>query len=398
VTELQMLAIAYFFFLALIGTEIAVSLYKGDGGYRIGEAVVNVGHGVVYQVVDFLTKGLVALPFVALAGFVSWDLLPTNVWWGWLLGLIAYDFCSYWAHRHHHEIGVLWAIHGTHHAAEDFNLAAALRQPAFQKAFSWLWRLPLVFVLSGEMLIGLIVFDFLYQFIQHTRYVPKLGPVEWVMNTPSHHRVHHGTQEKYLDKNYGGILIIWDRLFGTFKEEEEEPVYGLTKPLGSLNAVWGNFAMHAELVDAAKTVTGWRKVAVWFAGPGRLADLAPDHDYAVPPVFEDAAAPIGIRIYVVATSLCLVPVLGWMVMVGDSWQWAARIAVSAFVVASVVLAGALLERKSWALPAEMSRIGLGTVAACVILATPWPAAVGLVLAIWFASMHAEIHQSRLALD
>merc|ERR1712185_263923 len=94
-----------------------------------------------------------------------------------------------------------------------------------------------------KMFVGLVVFDYLYQFVQHTQYVPKLGPIEWIFNTPSHHRVHHGRQELYVDKNYGGILIIWDRLFGTFQEEQEEADFGITMPPNSLNAVWGNFVL-----------------------------------------------------------------------------------------------------------------------------------------------------------
>ena len=382
--ELQMLAIAYVFFLTLIGLEVLVSLRKRDGGYRLGEAVVNIGHGVIYQVFDFLTKALVSLPFLALAALVSWRLLPTDALWGWVVGLVIYDFTSYWAHRHHHEIHLLWAIHGTHHASEDFNFAAALRQPAFQRVFSWLWRLPLALIIPVEMLVGLVVFDFLYQFVLHTRYVGKLGPVEWIMNTPSHHRVHHGTQDKYLDKNHGGILIIWDRLFGTFQEEEEEPTYGLTKPLGSLNAAWGNLAIHAELLEASRHVSGLDKLRVWLTGPGELETLAPSHRYRVPPAHDDSATPLSTKLYVVLHGATAPAVLGWMSWAGDAWSWPDRLACSGFLVASVILAGALLERKPWALPLEAVRVLTAATVATTLIGQLWPLAVGIAVLIWLA--------------
>ena len=374
-----MLAIAYVFFIALIGVEAAVSLWRKDGHYRLGEAVVNIGHGVVYQVFDHLTKSLVILPFLTLSALVTWPMLPVDAWWGWLIGLLLYDFATYWLHRHHHEVHFLWAIHGVHHAAEDFNFAAALRQAIFQNVFGWLWRLPLALLLPLEMFIGLIVFDFLYQFLQHTRYVPKLGPIEWVMNTPSHHRVHHGTEEKYLDKNYGGILIIWDRLFGTFQAEEEEPTYGLTRPIGSLNAVWGNLAIYTQLARASRRAHGWTKVAIWLSGPGELSRLCPEDGWQPPPTFSDDSAPLRVKAYVLLTSSAISPTLGWMLLTGSTWSLLSTLLISLLVVLSVVQAGALLEQRPWAVPVEILRLIAVSVMGCVWLDVLWPAALGAVM-------------------
>ncbi|MCO4744849.1 MAG: sterol desaturase family protein [Proteobacteria bacterium] len=285
--ELIMLTSAYVLFVGLIVGEAAFSYGLGRGYYRFGEAACNVAHGIVYQTVDVFTKLWVMVPFLWLSQHAPAQ-LPVDQWWAWVLGLIAYDFCIYWAHRHGHEIGFLWAIHAVHHAAEDYNLAAALRQPAFQGILGWIWRLPLALFMPVEMFVGLVVFDFLYQFIQHTRFVGKLGPLEWVLNTPSHHRVHHGVQEEYLDKNYGGILIIWDRLFGTFQEELHEPTYGVTKPLRSLNPFWGNLHFFAELVEATRRAKGMNKVWLWFAGPGELERLAPGATVQVEHAVQDA--------------------------------------------------------------------------------------------------------------
>lgn len=375
-TELQMLAIAYVFFVLLIGVEIAVSLARKDGGYRLGEVVVNIGHGVLYQVFDHFTKGLILVPFFALAGLVIWPLLPLDAWWGWLVGLLLFDLTTYWLHRHHHEVHVLWAIHGVHHGAEDFNLAAALRQATFQNVTGWLWRLPLALIVPFEMLVGIIVIDFLYQFLQHTRYVPKLGPVEWIMNTPSHHRVHHGREAKYLDRNYGGIFIIWDRLFGTFQAEEEEPTYGITRPVGSLNAAWGNLAIFAELADAARRVAGADRLRVWLSGPGRLAALCPDLPAPRAGGWSDAATPLPMRRYVIATAPLAPPLLGWMLLSGSTWSIGAQVFAAAVLVLSVVCAGGLLEGKRWAVPAEVARLLLVMVGGSLLTGTPWLLLVG----------------------
>lgn len=365
-TELQMLAVGYAFFMTLIGVELAVSRAREDGYYTLGEMVVNIGHGVVYQVFDHLTKGLVLVPFGLVSGMVTWSLLPTDQAWGWLLGFLLYDLANYWAHRHHHEIHALWAIHGVHHAAEDYNLAAALRQPAFQGLTTWLWRLPLALALPFRMFVVLVVVDFLYQFLQHTRYVGKLGPLEWVMNTPSHHRVHHGSDAKYLDKNYGGMLIIWDRLFGTFQEEEEEPTFGVTKPLNTLNPVWGNLAIFAELGQATALARGWNKLRLWWAGPADLQGLCPVHTYRTPEEPNPQALALWRRSYVVLSAMVVPPCLAWMLLSADGWSAPVQWGMSGWLVWSVVAAGALLEgRRWWGLEGPRWAGGLALVAAAL---------------------------------
>ena len=358
-TQLQMLAVGYAFFLGLIAVEAAVSHVRRDGYYNLGELVVNIGHGVVYQVVDYATKHLVVLPFAALSLWVPWEVLPMSAPWAWVLGFLVYDLSSYWSHRHHHEVHALWAIHGVHHAAEDFNFAAALRQPALQGFTGWLWRLPLALVMPARMFAILVVVDFLYQFVLHTRYVGKLGPLEWVLNTPSHHRVHHGRDADYLDCNYGGMLIVWDRLFGTFREEAEEPRYGLTKPLHTLNAVWGNLAIFGELWRASSHVRPTDTWAVWLRGPEALARLAPAYAYVPPPRPTPERRSSPLRSYVFVSAALVPPLLAWMLLVGDGWGLALRGGMSAWIVWSVVAAGALLENRRWVLPLEAFRWGLG---------------------------------------
>lgn len=356
-TEIQLLSLGYVLFMVLIGGEALLSWYRGDGRYRLGEFVVNIGHGSVFQVADGFTKFLVLGPFLLLSQVAPVQ-LPTEAVWGWILGVLAFDFASYWQHRHHHRVHALWAIHGVHHAAEDFNFAAALRQAVFQNVTGWLWKAPLALLMPLEMFIGIVVFDYLYQFVQHTRYVPKLGPIEWVMNTPSHHRVHHGRQEKYIDKNYGGIFIIWDRIFGTFKEEEldDEPDYGITMPPNSLNPVWGNFVLWHDLRTAsARTQGTWNKIKLWLGPPEWTEALAGPIESRVPaPLENDAVAPGRLR-YAALAFFGGMPVLGALPWLPED-AWAARLALGALAVLSVVTPGALLEAKHWAKRAEIGRL------------------------------------------
>ena len=154
---------------------------------------------------------------------------------------------------------------------EDFNLAAALRQPLFSHLYSWIYRLPLALFMPVDMFIILVVVDYLYQFVQHTQYVPKLGPIGWIFNTPSHHRVHHGRNEQYLDRNNVGMLIIWDRLFGTFQAEEEEADFGLIHPVGTVDPIWGNLVFWQRLVDATRRASDWlTRWLIWCKVPGEL--------------------------------------------------------------------------------------------------------------------------------
>jgi len=181
--------------------------------------------------------------------------LNASHWWVWVLAFFADDFSYYWFHRTSHHVGWFWASHVVHHSSQKYNLAAALRQTwtgnLTGSFIFWLW-MPLVgfhpIVVMTMQSVSLI-----YQFWIHTEVIQFLPrPIEFIFNTPSHHRVHHGTDLKYLDKNHAGILIIWDRMFGTFKKEEQRPVYGLTRNIGSFNPVVVAFKTWGDLFKKAK--------------------------------------------------------------------------------------------------------------------------------------------------
>ena len=163
--------------------------------------------------------------------------------WAFVAAMIAVDFAYYWFHRLHHEVRVLWAAHVNHHSSQHYNLSTALRQSwtPLHRAPRSTCRSPLLGFVAGDDRWSRYGINLLYQFWIHTELIDRLGPLEWVFNTPSHHRVHHGANVEYLDRNYAGILIVWDRLFGTFEPERERVRYGLTKNIESFNPVFAAF-------------------------------------------------------------------------------------------------------------------------------------------------------------
>jgi sterol desaturase/sphingolipid hydroxylase (fatty acid hydroxylase superfamily) len=190
--------------------------------------------------------------------------LPVDQWWSWALLLVADDFTYYWFHRAHHRVRLLWCTHSNHHSSERFNFAVALRQP-WTESFSayWFW-LPLPLIGFHPLaVIAMQSISLIYQFFVHTEVVRSLGPLEAVLNTPAHHRVHHGNNPRYLDKNYGGMLIVWDRLFGTFEPEIERVRYGLVHNVDTFNPARIAFHEFAAMLRDLRLAKSWR--AVWIA-------------------------------------------------------------------------------------------------------------------------------------
>jgi hypothetical protein len=184
--------------------------------------------------------------------------------------LLLYDLCYYWLHRAGHEVAIFWAAHVVHHQSQEYNLSTALRQTASGGLLGWIFYLPLALLGVPPLLFGIVALvDLLYQFWVHTEHVGKLGWFDRVFCSPSNHRVHHAVNEGYVDRNYGGILVVWDRMFGTFQEEHEPCVYGTRAPLNSWDPLWANLEVYAGLAATAWRTPRWRdKLALWFKPPG----------------------------------------------------------------------------------------------------------------------------------
>ena len=278
-TGAQIIVLATPVFFALIALEFAVGLARGRNTYRLNDSLNSIGLGVMSQVTGVFGKllriGLYALVFEHVA---LWRLGADSPW-VWLFALLFYDFCYYWLHRGGHRVAVLWAAHVVHHQSEDYNLGTALRQTSSGFLLGWLFYLPMAVAGVPPLVFGTVALvDLLYQFWVHTQQIDRLGWFDRWFCSPSNHRVHHAVNDVYLDKNYGGILIVWDRLFGTFKDEmEAEPcVYGTRAPLQSWNPLWANLQVYRDLAMDSWRAGSWAdKLRVWIKPPGwRPADVA----------------------------------------------------------------------------------------------------------------------------
>lgn len=266
-------------FFALIGVEWLLARWRGRPAYRAHDAISSVGLGVISQVVGVFGKLLSIGIYAWVAAHLAPFTLPTHSIIVWLGALLGYDFLYYWLHRAGHEVNLLWAAHVVHHQSEHYNLSTALRQTGSGILLGWLFYLPLA--LAGvpvAMFVVIALIDLLYQFWVHTEQIGRLGWFDRVFCAPSNHRAHHAVNERYLDRNYGGILIVWDRLFGTFVEEDDSdpPVYGTRAPLRSWNPLWANVEVYWATARDMWHARRWRdKALVWIKPPGwRPADVA----------------------------------------------------------------------------------------------------------------------------
>jgi sterol desaturase/sphingolipid hydroxylase (fatty acid hydroxylase superfamily) len=276
------IAIATPFFFALIAIEYAWGRLRGRNTYRLNDTVNSLSLGVLSQLSNLFTQLLrVGLYSLTWSYAAIWK-LPADVWWVWVIGIIAYDFCYYWQHRLGHESAIFWASHVVHHQSQEFNLSTALRQTSSGALLSWLFYLPMAVVgVPPQVFAVAALIDLLYQYWIHTEHVGRLGWLDRILATPSNHRVHHAINDQYVDRNYGGILIIWDRLFGSFAPEAERCAYGTRAPLDSWDPLWANVVIYVDLARKSWRAPRWRdKVRVWFKPPGWRP---PDADPAIWP-------------------------------------------------------------------------------------------------------------------
>lgn len=234
-----------------IGIEFAYDLIKKANEYGLIDTFTNIALGIGSILWGAVFVYFYSFIFEYLSSIAPF-LLP-NVWWVWIIALILDDFFYYLYHRYSHELRFLWNFHVVHHSSEHYNLSVALRQSWFSNSVNWIFYLPMA-LLGFPLSVRATAhgFNLIYQFFIHTKFVSKLGFLEYIFNTPSHHRAHHGVNNPYLDKNYAGIFIIWDRLFGTFVDETEEPRYGIIKPIKSFNWFWINTHAWVEMWEAMK--------------------------------------------------------------------------------------------------------------------------------------------------
>ena len=355
------------FFFVLIAIELLADRWRGMRTYRLADTISSLSTGVLSTTTGLLTKGVGLVTYALALDHLALIRLPEDSGWVWLFAFVLYDFCYYWHHRLGHERNVLWAAHSVHHQSEDYNLSTALRQTSTGFIFGWVFYLPMA-VLGVPLLVFVTVatLNLLYQFWVHTRHVPKLGWFEWCFVSPSNHRAHHAQNALYMDRNYGGVFIFWDRLFGTFQEEDDaEPViFGVTTPLKSWNPLWANWQFYGQLLADARRTQRWRdKLRIWFMPTGwRPADVAaryPLHksDLSQFEKFEVALPPRQ-QLYIALQFVVYVALGSYLLNLGETLPPPALILGWGYMGLGLFVLGAGLENRPWALKLEWLRLAL----------------------------------------
>lgn len=357
-------------FFLLIGIELLVSKLKHLPYYRFNDAITNLSCGIGSQVVGVLLKALTVGGYIFIYDYSPWKGKVPNVWWMWPLLWLAVDFFYYWFHRLAHEISIMWGSHVVHHQSEEYNLTVALRQAWVQGAFSWVFYLPLAFAgVEPMMFLTIASINTLYQFWIHTRLIGKMHPaIEFVFNTPSHHRVHHGVNPKYIDRNHGGTFIIFDRLFGTFQEEEEEVVYGITSQPKSWNPLWLNVEYWVDLFrDVFRTSSLINGLKMLFLQPGwKPAELG-----GTAPYKEVSSQSFQKYNTVISPGLSYYILFQYVLLIGGTSAFlfteakppfsenaGVKLSAIALIIFTVVNIGGIMEYKKWVIPLEYLRLML----------------------------------------
>jgi len=365
------MATPVFFLLILI--EYLVGVLRRRNTYRLNDALNSLSLGVLSQVSGVFMRlmriGIYAWMVEHLALFT----LSRDSLWVWASALLVYDFCYYWLHRMGHEVNVLWAAHVVHHQSEQYNLTTALRQTSSGAILGWIFYLPMALLgFPVEVFAVVALIDLLYQFWVHTEQVGKLGWFDRVFVSPSNHRVHHGVNDIYLDKNYGGILIVWDRLFGTFIEErdDEKVVYGTRSPLRSWNPFWANLEVYKAIALDAWRATRLRdKLRIWIAPPGwRPQDVAarwPSSSFDIGRPLYDPELTRTELVYCIVQFTVITQLATHFLLEYATMSFAERVGYALWLAAGLWIIGGLLERRTRYIALEAVRLA-GTAAGVLV--------------------------------
>ncbi|PLK43016.1 sterol desaturase family protein [Emticicia sp. TH156] len=374
---LNYLALAVPFFLFFIWLEYFIAKKQGKPYFKFNSSIANLNVGIAERLIDLFTAGGFYFFYDYLhKNFAIFDIQPSLLLW--IALLLATDFLWYWYHRFGHEINLFWGVHVVHHTSEEFNYTAATRITIFQAVVrTSFWSVLPVIGFPAEMITVILLVHGIYPFFTHTRLIGKLGLLEYIIVTPSHHRVHHASNEQYLDKNYGDMFIIWDKLFGTYAEEKEEPSFGLTKQLESYSFLWQHFHFLVEIAYAAKEQKGLRnKLKVVF---GKPSDFDPEIRVRAEKRFlavrKVQAYTTKFRAYVIAQIAFIVTALFLLLLLEHYVPVFLQVLAALFILVTLINCGAILDQRRWVFYLEFARASL------VLIATfyyfPNPTMVGM---------------------
>lgn len=353
------------FFFLLIAIELVAERVRGTNYYRVNDAVTSLSTGTINQLVAVVQK---LIPFtlyvIAYQQFALFELGDSAV--VWLFAFVIYDFFYYWNHRCGHEINLLWASHVVHHSSEEYNLTTALRQTG-TGFLSVLFYLPMaVLGFDPLMVVSVGALNLIYQFWVHTQHVSKLGWLEWVLVTPSNHRAHHAQNAVYIDRNYGGVFIIWDRLFGSYQEELEHdpPVFGIRGAVNSWNPLWANIQVYNQLLQDALHTKNWLyKMTIWFRRTGwRPPDVVQAYPLQKTDLDDfqkfDTTLPKYLKVYcLMQYTITSIIALGFA-LGAQNLSLQEQSIVVIFVLLSSFSVGAIMEHKHYAGVLEYMRLGI----------------------------------------
>lgn len=349
-------------FLLLVLIEYLYLRKRIKNAYSLNDTITNLNIGAGH----LLTKSFSGIIILAVYEYLYKNVGLLEIkpsWYALVFALIAYDFFFYWAHRWGHTVNIFWGAHLVHHQSEYYNLSVALRQ-------SWIHTLLAMFVFLPIPMLGIPIEVFgiaasintFYQFWIHTEAIHKLPKwVEYIFNTPTHHRVHHGINPMYIDKNHAGMFIIWDRMFGTFQEERESPVYGITTPLNSWNPFWSNVHYYVEMVKKMATFKKLNDRLIYlFAKPswqpnylGGEQKLPEVHRNTFVKYNQQASMPLNLYV-LIQFLLIIIGMMAYMYNYENIPLWFRNYSFGLLMI-STLACGAIFEQKRWGVFVEYTR-------------------------------------------
>ncbi len=347
------------FFIALEFT-VAKKVYGIIFSYK--KMISNLSIGVAERVCNLWIGGVFYFVFKYIhTHYALFSIEPA--WYHWVLLLLLTDLVWYWYHRLGHEINILWAFHIVHHQSEDFNYTTSTRITIFQAMVrNVFWCVLPLLGFPADMVIIILVIHGAYSFFTHTELIGKLGWIEKILITPSHHRVHHASNTEYLDKNYGDVFVFWDKLFGTFKEEEHRPVYGITKPLKTHSFLWQHFHYLIEIAYRVRQTQGvTNKLKIIF---GRPDTMMGDEREIVEAIWLNQVEPIPFierrtgryKRYINIQFAGLLLGLLLLILCFDQFSVSTNFFISSVMILTLINCCALLEQKKWIFFVEYIRI------------------------------------------
>lgn len=357
-------AFAMPFFVVAMILELIYQVTSRKKLYHFTDLISNLSCGIGQQAIDVFLKIFVIAGYKYIYDHFRLFTIPVNFFTSVIL-FILIDFSYYWFHRFAHRVNIMWGTHIVHHQSEEFNLSVALRQSWFDNIFNWFFYIPLaVFGFDDVSFFALFSFNTIYQFIIHTKAIKRLGFLELFMNTPSHHRVHHGQNSQYIDKNYGGVFIIWDRLFGSFENEGESVIFGVTTPIYSTNPMrlnlsyWWSLGKNIKRIRKAKN-----KLLYLFNPPGKPIEDAANTLHlnkatiiASPPVSNSKRLLSLQTIYISVNFCIIISILLILLNFKDGYNHLTKVQTTSFLIISLSMIGEIIDGKKWVRYFELIRI------------------------------------------